>query len=122
MDVTDIFWEMVHQLSGCTDAEEFRMTPEFEKMAERVAAAERAGVPLTLERSSLTEVSHLSWDGDGLLSFRNVDELFRGVLGLLYKTEDRQRTQELQRCISVMESWSILQELCGSMQGQRLVD
>lgn len=126
MDVTDIFWDCVHGMSTCDDVEQFRTTPEFDRMADCVTAAEQAGLPLTLARSSITEVG---WGGAGegegegkgqSLEFRNADDLFRGVLEILYKTEDRLRTQELQRCISIMESWGVLQDLCGSMQGHHI--
>jgi hypothetical protein len=122
MDVTDIFWQVVQSLSACDDAEEFRATPEYAQISKCIVAAERAGIHLTLSRSSITEVSDVTSRRPlpPHVEFRNVDDLFRGVLQMLHRTEDRVRAAELQRCISMMESWGVLQSLCDSMEGHSI--
>lgn len=120
IDVTDAFWEFVQAMSTCDDVEEFRTTREFEALACSIQKAEKYHVPMILAYSSISEVSRN--ENDEYLEFLDANELFRGVLTILYRTEDRVRTMEMQRCIKIMESWGVLQELCGSLQQHHIID
>ena len=115
IDVTDVFWEFVHAMSACDDVEDFRTTQEFEALTCRIQESERSRVPLVLATSSISDVSRVD-DVSENLEFQDANGLFRGVLAILYRTEDRVRTMEMQRCIEIMESWGVLQDLCGHLQ------